>query len=76
MVSIIIYASILINRNVHICSEMFQIVYCWKDKIMVSESEHDVIVFDPGKLAAEIRAGCLRKGWPLRKNPVSGYCVW
>ncbi|MCH7988691.1 MAG: helix-turn-helix transcriptional regulator [Planctomycetes bacterium] len=32
---------------------------------MVSESEHDVIVFDAGKLAAQIRAGCLRKGWNI-----------
>ena len=32
---------------------------------MASESEHDVIIFDPEKLAAQIRAGCLRKGWNI-----------
>jgi hypothetical protein len=29
---------------------------------MESELENDVIVFDPEKLAAQVRAGCLRKG--------------
>ena len=32
---------------------------------MTSESENDGIVFDPEKLAAQIRAGCLRKGWNI-----------
>ena len=32
---------------------------------MVSESDNDGIVFDPEKLAAQIRAGCLRKGWNI-----------
>lgn len=32
---------------------------------MISESETDVIVFDPKELATQIRAGCLRKGWNI-----------
>jgi transcriptional regulator with XRE-family HTH domain len=34
-------------------------------KTMLSESKRDGIVVDPKKLAAQIRAGCLRKGWNI-----------